>query len=237
MFGLVEGFLSLTFPVDCLACGELSGAEAFCETCARLVAPRAGQRCARCDTGVAGVHPVCGRCLVEPPPFERGYGVFDYVGPVGDAIRAAKYDARPEALPAVATLLRAHLPTELRRDPPGAVLGVPLHPKRLKRRGVDAPAMLARTVARGLGVPCLTGVLVRLRDTRPQAGLSARERAVNVTGAFAPGRRPMPRDVLVVDDITTTGATLRAVAAAAREAGAVRVRVLTAAVADRADGP
>ena len=233
MFGVLQGFLGLTFPVDCLACGELTGGEAFCEVCRRLVSPRVGPRCGRCDTGISGVHAFCGRCLGEPPAFERAFGLFDYIGPVGDAIRAGKYDARPEALPAVAALLRAHLPPSLRAAPPGAVVPVPLHPKRLARRGVDVPAMFARTVARALRVPCAPRALQRTRDTRPQAGLSERARRENLAGAFGPGRGAMPRDLLVVDDVMTTGATARAVAAALRAAGAERVRVLVAAVADR----
>lgn len=233
MLGVLQGLLGLTFPTDCLACGEFTNGEPYCEACVRLVVPRAGTRCGCCDTRTSGLHRLCGRCLTEPPSFQRVFGLFDYIGPVGDAIRAGKYEARPEALPTVADLVRKYMPRELRASPPEAVVPVPLHPKRLARRGVDVPAVLGRTVARALQVSCASRAVQRTRDTRPQAGLSERARRDNLAGAFAPGRTAMPRDVLIVDDVMTTGATARAVASVARLAGAVRIRVLVAAVADR----
>jgi predicted amidophosphoribosyltransferase len=172
---------------------------------------------------------LCLRCRRAPPPFEVGYAVFDYLGPVGDAIRAGKYDAHPESLPAVADALADLLPSGLRADPPGVVVPVPLHPSRLARRPVDAPGLLGRRVARALAVCLDRPGLRRVRDTRPQAGLTGREREVNLDGAFVGHRRLQGADVLLVDDVMTTGATLRAAAGALAEVGVRRIRVLAAA--------
>jgi predicted amidophosphoribosyltransferase len=177
--------------------------------------------------------PPAGGAATHPPAFESAFGVFDYLGPVGDALRGGKYHGRPEAMPALGALLRASLPTALRLDPPKVVVPVPLHLARLRRRPLDVPRFLATSVARGLGARIAPRALTRIRDTRPQAGLCEADRWVNVADAFAPGRRGVPADVLLVDDVATTGATLRAAAQTLAGAGAGRIRVLTLAVSDR----
>jgi ComF family protein len=102
---------------------------------------------------------------------------------------------------------------------------VPLDRGRGRERGYNQSALLAEPIGRALGLPLLAGALRRTRATRPQVGLSARERRANVRGAFAcadpsavEGRR-----VLVVDDVMTTGATLEACADALTAAGAAVV--------------
>lgn len=234
MLSLLSGLASLTFPVDCLACGELTpDGRAFCEACRRLIEPRKGPRCPRCDTGVPSAEGACSRCRDAPPDFERAFGVFDYLGPVGDALRGGKYHGRPEAMPALGALLRVTLPEALRLDPPAAVVPVPLHPARLRRRPLDVPRFLATSVARALGARLVHRALTRIRDTRPQAGLCEADRWLNVADAFAPDKGGVPADVLLVDDVATTGATLRAAAQALAGAGARRIRVLALAVSDR----
>ncbi|MCB9545587.1 MAG: ComF family protein [Myxococcales bacterium] len=231
---LVEGALDLLWPCTCLCCGEPTPRPGFCPPCTSLISPRDGPRCTRCDAALPTAGPAheCGRCLARKPRFSRGFGIFDYAGPIGDAIRAGKYQRRPDGLPAVARALRAALPAELRADPPGAVLPVPLHLRRVLARRVDPPLELAAAVAAELGVPLAARVLVRTRDTPAQAGLSEVARRENVRGAFAV-RRPPPADVLLVDDVATTGATLDAVARVVARAGAERVRVLSAAAVNR----
>src|SRR5690606_25479155 len=107
---------------------------------------------------------------------------------------------------------------------PGALLPVPLHRGRLRRRGYDQALELARPLARALDLPLLPGALRRVRATRPQSELDAAARARNLRGAFAvEAGTPLPAHVALVDDVMTTGATLHAAALALRRAGVARV--------------
>lgn len=108
------------------------------------------------------------------------------------------------------------------------VVPVPLHAKRLRERGYNQAALLAKAVSRELNVTFFEYDLVRQRETRTQVGLGAIERANNVANAFVwQGDNLSGQNVLLIDDVCTTGATLNACAFALKEAGAERVIALT----------
>lgn len=229
-----RGFLDLTWPCACLCCDEPIERPGFCDGCAMYVEPRDGPRCVQCDADLPTAGPAhhCGRCLALKPRFDRVHGLFDYAGPVGDAIRKAKYGGRVDGQRALTRATAAWIPQSLQEDPPHAVIPMPLHRARLKRRHDDLPVQIAGVVARALRVPLMAGLTRRIRDTPPQAGLNEKARRSNVRGAFATRRVP-PEDVLIVDDVLTTGATADALARCLKRAGALRVRVLAAAVVSR----
>jgi len=213
--------LDLLYPPRCAACGEpVPGGVPFCATCADAIDP-VPPGCARC--GLPGPDPICGGCYAAPPAFGGVQAGGLYGGPLADAIQALKYGARP----AVARPLGAWLAGRVAL-PPGAVLvPVPLGRRRRISRGYDQAALLAGHLARASGRPRLLGALRRQRETPPQVGRTRAERARNVAGAFVPGgRRVAGLDVVLVDDVVTTGATADAAAAALRAAGARSVTVV-----------
>lgn len=234
LVALARGFASLVWPVRCCACGVITEPPGLCATCEPGLVPRLDPRCIVCDGQLPQAAPAhrCGRCLARRPRFERAWGVFDYAGPAGDLIRAAKYGQQPAALDALARAVVARWPAALDVDPPGLVIPVPLHPRRVVARGFDPPLRLAARLCRPLGLNRGRRRLLRVRDTPEQAGLDDAARRRNLRGAFV-ARRVDGCDVLLVDDVITTGATADMATRALLKAGAARVRVLCGARVER----
>ena len=138
-------------------------------------------------------------------------------GPFQQAIHTFKYRGRPAlgsalALPLIASALKAELPLQ-------ALSFVPLHPDRARERGFNQAEELANQLGRALAIPVVAG-LARVRATAPQVGLTGRQREANVAGAFRwVGPASPPTATGLIDDVCTTGATLRAAADALEAAG------------------
>jgi ComF family protein len=153
--------------------------------------------------------------------------------PLREAIHAFKYE-KPHPRPELAAPLARYL-VAVFAEPPwnrlaaaiDAVVPVPLHAERLAERGYNQSELLAAAFSLRVGLPCQPGWLARTRATRQQVGLGPAERQTNVAGAFAAAPAVAGRTLLLVDDVNTTGATLRACAAAAQAAGARTVYGLT----------
>jgi ComF family protein len=220
----VGALLDLVFPPRCAACGDGVEAEPFCPVCAGAIDP-VPPGCARC--GHPGPDALCGACLASPPEFDavRAGGLFG--GPLADAVHALKYGGRPALARPLGTWLAAR--ALLSRG--AVVVSVPLARGRRIERGYDQAALLADAVARAAGARRARAVLRRTRETPPQVGKTRAERARNVAGAFE-ASRPVSGDVILVDDVVTTGATADAAAGALRRAGARSVVVVALARAE-----
>jgi ComF family protein len=221
---LLAALLDLLYPPRCAACGEAG--EPFCATCADAILPPS-DGCPRC--GRSGRATTCGACLLHPPAFDgvQAGGLFG--GPLADAIHALKYGDRP----ALARPLGRWLAARVVLPSAALVVAVPLGRKRRLRRGYDQAGRLAEQLARAAGAPRLTGALRRVRETPPQVGRSRAARAANVAGAFtADPARVAGRELVLVDDVVTTGATADAAARALLAAGAARVTVVALARAE-----
>ena len=198
-----------------------------CATCASvLTRPLEGAVCEACWSAIAA--------SVTPPLVTRVRGgtaieahaaVGEYEGRLRDAIHALKYDGRRSIAPPLGALMRTAGSDVL----VGADLSVPvpLHPRRQRARGFNQ----ADDLAQALGLP-VRPLLRRLRFTAPQVDLPAGERHRNVRGAFgvqASAIARLPAVVVLVDDVSTTGATLDACAWVLKKAGVKSVRAITAA--------
>lgn len=214
-------------PQRCLVCGRFGAAlhdgcidalpRASPPRCGVCWAPRGRRGAARCD-----------RCIASPPSFVALRAPFRFSGPARRALLEAKFRGVTRLLEPLAAAAAASVPRRWAAD---VVAAVPLHARRERRRGYNQSEIAARTVAAALGLPLDRSLLLRVRPTPPQAGLGAEARATNLRDAFAVAGRP-PERVLLVDDVTTTGATMQAAAEALRRAGAAVVYALALARED-----
>jgi len=223
-----NALLDLLYPPRCAACGEGLGSSAeepFCGICAEAVDP-VPPGCRSC--GLPGPDALCGTCHSDPPSFTTCHVGGLFGGPLADAIHALKYRDRP----ALARPLGAWLAGRVLLPQGSAIVSVPLGRKRRLTRGYDQAALLARALARVKRLPVLPLALARTRETKPQVGRTRADRLRNVRGAFRAAPAVRGRDVVLLDDVVTTGATADACAEALVLAGARSVRVLALARAE-----
>lgn len=230
-----EALLDALLPPACLACGEDQLRDGLCPDCRselRSRLPEPGEPyCSRCQEPLDGD----GRCPAEP---HRDFALlrtvrapFDYRGAAGALVRRCKFGRDPGAARALArAMLRACALGQQAQVRRGVLVSVPLHPRKLRRRGIDQAAVLAELCARASGLSHLPRALARTRDTLPQGDPRVTQRERNVADAFVLRRRRglAGRPVLLVDDVYTSGATARACARILREGGASAVHLLTA---------
>jgi ComF family protein len=241
-FGPLPAFVfNLVFPDDCRLCEQplrsLSRIP-VCPSCLALPQPlQAEFFCRACRTPFADDYPLdehdlCTVCREGLANFDSAYSFGSYEGPLQQLIHLLKY-AKVESLAGpLGKLLMQALPLDVNFD---LIIAMPLHWRKRWERGFNQAELLAEPVARRHGLRLATN-LRRARYTKSQAGLSESARRENLRGSFRVHRPEQlaGKRVLMIDDVFTTGATLRAAAAVLKSAGAAHVSALTLARVDRA---
>lgn len=215
--------IDLFFPPRCVVCGS---PESFlCARCAESLPTATLPRCGVCWRPLT--RSPCGKCADSSPAFEGLRSPYVFEGGARELVHGLKYNHQTVLAEPMTELMSQFL----RDDPlPADVLvPVPLFPRRTRVRGYNQSALLARSLSKTLALPVDEQTLVRVRNTASQAGTSnADERKLNVRDAFScRDRRLSGKRVLLVDDVSTTGATLDACAQALKSAGAQAVWALT----------
>jgi ComF family protein len=226
---LFRSALDVLAPPRCPACGLDS--DGLCAGCAHRLESRHGPCCERCGEPALPMVPcVADHARITGLAWARA--AFAYRGTAADLVHRLKFARDPAALRfLVARMAKVAESCRSGSRRRCSVVAVPLHPRKLRRRGFDQAAALAAGVAHRLGLQFEPGVLARVRETLPQGDPRVLSRERNISGAFAVvrPRAVEGRSVWLVDDVTTSGATARACAKLLREAGAAEVGLLTAA--------
>lgn len=215
------------FPPECAGCG----AEGYqiCPDCLQGIHYTSRESCVYCGRKLKA-RGICPRCLQNLPAYAGVRCVAGFEGVIRQVVINLKYHADLGLSLAAAELMARLVQEEAWR--PEMVVPVPLSVNRRRKRGYNQAAVLAFPLSLYLKLPMRTQALARIRDTRSQVGLNSQERQDNVRGAFkADPRLVRGKEILLVDDVFTTGATLRAAAEALRSAGCAKVQVVTLAKA------
>jgi len=252
--GWAVAALDLVFPACCPVCAATLGAgrrDPLCGACWDGIVRIDPPLCARCGlpffvfadsrsdiderpgfpgapgASGSGAAQTCGPCAAAPPAFDWARAAGLYAGPLRDAVQRLKFGRRPALARPLAALVLEQCAAAM---PAGAVLvSIPLGRERERERGFNQAALVAEHVARGLGAPLSPRWLARPRATAPQTELDAAARRANVRGAFVASTAAAGADVVLVDDVLTTGATAGECARALHAVGARSVGVLTVA--------
>jgi ComF family protein len=237
MCGIGSRLVDAILPQHCYYCGRpiaSTGQGRFCDRCWSLIRLITPPYCPCCGdpfrSPIALTYSPqyrCGTCRTRPPHFDRARAIGRYEGPLRQAIHQLKYRGKLHLKQPLLRLALEHFDAHFPGTIFDAIIPVPLHRERLMQREFNQATVFAKGLAHHLHVPVLERLLVRVRSTRPQVELSGRERRQNVRQAFAVTDAVVlaGRQVLVVDDVFTTGATLGEIARTLKVAGATQVDV------------
>lgn len=219
-------------PYRCDLCRRERAAEhlgCLCSSCWDRVKLLCPPVCARCGMPVprGTAFPLCGRCRREPPDFDAAAAAGVYEGKLREIVHLYKYRGKRVLRGPLGELLLPVAWRLTRRAQGALITAIPLHPQRWREREFNQAEDLGRLLGRRLRLAYRPGLLERVIATRPQAELGGRERRENVRGAFRVARsgEVRGRNILLVDDVMTTGATAGECARRLKESGARRVLV------------
>ena len=170
----------------------------------------------------------CADCTDHSFYYRQGRSVWVHREPVSSAVYRLKYKNRRSYAPVFAEEMYACFADEIARWKIDEIIPIPLHPSRKRSRGFNQAELLAAEISERTGIPMRNDVLFRIKKTKPQKKLDGKERGRNMSGAFAVSGAWNPcRNVLLIDDIYTTGSTIDRAAKILRIAGAENVYFLT----------
>lgn len=222
-FSLYSQFLGLLFPPRCVGCGRVD--VWLCPECLAQIPRVEAPFCPRCGNSVVTAG-LCARCRTAPLQIDRICSVVYFEGALRKAMHWLKYRGRTALADPLGGLMAeywAQHPMQF-----DVIVPVPLHADRLRKRGYNQAALLARQMARRVGLMEEEQTLVRQRSTSRQVDLNAKQRKQNVRDAFhCSGDGLAGKQILLIDDVCTTGATLEACAIALLAGGARNVQALT----------
>jgi ComF family protein len=233
----IFGVLDLIFPPRCSVCGDFIGRgekranpedRALCPNCFDGFREIAGPLCPLCGLPLASwieEDHYCENCLRRRPRYDWARAVYSYEGSVREAIHQFKFAGKSHLNGPLGKRLASATEDWLPDLTDYLLVPVPLHPRRLRERGFNQSLLLARQISSRLGAELDYLSLRRVRYTKPQTGLKGDDRRKNVRRAFSCSNHSPPkgRNVILVDDVTTTGNTLNECARALKRSGAKRV--------------
>ena len=221
--------LQLLFPRRCPVCDDIVTpfGEKICLDCMKKLKVITPPWCMRCGKKLFDEEEYCKDCRERDHDFVRGRALYEYTSAAGSIYRF-KYKERQEYADFYGEEIAFYLGDFIRRIEPDALIPIPLHKKRKRKRGYNQAKLLAKSIGRQLEIPVEDHLLVRIRDTKPLKLLNPSDRQNNLKKAFNIARNDVKlKRVILIDDIYTTGSTIDEAAKTLRKNGIEDVFFLT----------
>ena len=224
--------LDLIFPRRCAVCDTVLpwGEKEICKECKVKMEYLEGSTCFKCGKPVKYDEEYCYDCQTREHYFICGGAVFSY-----EYIRLSlyrfKYSGRREYAGFYGRQMACRMEEKRKQWMPDALIPVPLHKKKMKKRGYNQAELIAKELGKYWGVPVITNLVVRCKNTRPMKEIIGTDRQNNLKKAFKLGTNDVKLNtIIIIDDIYTTGSTIDAVSKLCLEAGIGKVYFLTVSI-------
>ncbi len=219
------------YPPKCVFCSEIipiNMENGFCESCLNKLEFIENPVCIKCGRKTKNYNETCFDCGEAEFSFVKNVSLFYYEDKIRESILEFKLGDKPEFGVYFGKLMAEYFAKNIEYEA-DVIVSVPMYNKRLKSKGFDHAAILAKELSKNASIPFIKGGLIRIRNTKRQSGLNGGERRENVKDAFACKRTELikGKKIILIDDIFTTGSTADNCAKALINAGAVEVLCLT----------
>ncbi len=232
---LLNAFINIIYPASCLFCSKPLAAEEsenlLCQDCYQKIKHNTGIFCKKCGLSLRlDYNQNCPACKNRKFHFDRAWSACIYKEPLVKLIHLFKYNLKLKLKKLFTLIITEFIKdTHLPMQNYDLLLPVPMHPARLRQRDINHSQILTKELKSYFNIPISCGKLIRKHTSRPQTELKFRERLDNVKGAFALKDKDefKAKNILLVDDVFTTGSTVSEIARVLKEDGASGVDVLT----------
>lgn len=232
---VLHDITDVIFPPQCVGCAEILprlSSQAFCPACKEKIRFITGSLCPICGMAFfdsPALNHLCGNCLESKPYFSLARSVAGYETLILDLIHQFKYGRNIAAGSALASFMAEFNFSDIDFTDYSLIMPVPLHIRRLRERGFNQALILARAIGKKYQIPVNFSLLKRCKFTLTQTGLDKNAREKNIRGAFAvnDNTKIEGKNIILIDDVYTTGATINQCAKTLIKAGASKVAVLT----------
>lgn len=225
-------FLDMLYPRRCPVCHDIAvpGGSRICNVCREKLKPITGPRCFRCSKPLKREEQEYCKDCRKTRLFDQGIGIFPYGSVLQESLFKLKYGKRQEYGSFYGQIAAVYSREIIRNWGVEIIIPIPLHRKRMEKRGYNQAELIAEALGKTLCIPVDSRLMKRKVNTRPQKELDYRERKQNMKNAFFLKGENRYRRILLVDDIYTTGSTIEAAAELWKRNGAENVFFLTIAM-------
>lgn len=233
---MFRDIISLFYPALCQVCGKKTGQpdQNLCEDCLKKIKKRLPPFCMKCGRQLPGEPRLEGRCpdcKKEDPYYDRALSAFCYEGILKNLVHDFKYKKMTSLVKEFVELTLDFMNVHGMDKSIDLVLCIPMHPARLLKREINTSHILARALAKKLNIQYSSRILKKRKNTPPQSRLKRNERINNIKGSFSLRKKGKAlvqgKNILLVDDLFTTGSTVNECSMVLKEASSGHVEVIT----------